>query len=269
MKFFPIVLLIFILQSSLVRCSQGSVGNSLTESTFVLQRLVQIINSNTSNVKPTFFLYDDRGDSNLNQFQIISNSTLYTINLLSSSQLNLESYSLYLAKSGDLLARNQTKHLGENTVPESTNNTGSLTERFYTYNLGTQLGFTSFTPSEDLLGSHYKQEITQGLSMPRGSITKGVFIFKPNMQLTINSGNALSITYPSAVTFSVTFNCPINHSGFSESLLSIGIKYSDMFKDSGTAIPISNASGGTPNLSFFSTALEKSAFISQYDCTKR
>lgn len=268
MKFYfstPILIFSFI---SFLRCSQGSVGNSLNEKSFVLQRLIIFINTNTSSTKPIFYLYDDRGDSNLNQFQITSNSTTYTINLLTTSQLNLESFSLYLSKSSDLLARDNPKHLGENTVPELTN-TGSVTERFYTYSSLTPLSFSGLSASEDLLGSNYKQEITGGLPIPRGTITKGLFTFKPTIQLNINQGPAITINYPSSLTFSIPFNCPVNHSGFSESILSIGLKYSDIFKDSGTAIPISNASGGTPNLNFFSTALEKSGFISQYNCIKK
>jgi len=268
MKFsFSLPMLIFFL-ITLFRCSKGSVGNSLNEKIFVLQRLITLINTNSSNVKPILYLYDDRGDSNLNQFQITSNSTTYTINLLTTSQLNLESFSLYLSKPSDLLARDNPKHLGENTVPEVTN-TGSVTERFYTYSSLTPLSFSGLSASEDLLGANYKQEITGGLPIPRGTITKGIFTFKPIVLLNINQGSTISINYPSSVSFSIPFNCPINHSGFSESVISIGIKYSDIFKDSGTATPISNASGGTPNLSFFSTALEKSGFITQYNCIKR
>lgn len=249
-------------------CSNGSVGNSINEKNFVLQRFISILNSNTSNIKLLFYFYDDRSDTNLNQFQISSNSNNFIVNLLNSSQLNMDSFSIYLSKSNDPLARNNSKHLGENTVPEITSS-ASLTEKYYTYSTSNLFRISGFSTSEDYLGSYYKQELSQTLSLPRGSITKGIFTFKPNIQLTINSGSTISINYPSLVSFSVTFNCPISHSGFSESSISIGLKYSDIFKDSGTSKPISEASGGSTNLNSFNTSLTNSSFVSQYNCTRR
>ena len=259
---------IIVIFTFFIKCSQGSVGNSLTEKNFVLQRYIIIMNTNTSPVKIILYIFDDRGDNNLNQFQIISNSITYTLNILNPSSLNLESYSLYLAKSGDFFAKNSLKHLGENTVPEISSNTTSLTERYYINSSSTSLNFFSLNSSSDLLGSYYKQELS-GIQIPRGSITKGIFTFKPSIQLSINSGSSLSINYPSSISFAISFNCPILHNGISDSILSIGIKYSDIFKDNGSSKPISESLGGTININSYISSFSNSNFVSQYECIKK
>jgi hypothetical protein len=269
MKLFIYLILLFT-----INCSKGSIGNSLTENSFVLQRLISIINTNLSNVIPTFYLYDDQGDSNLNTFQVISNSTTYNLTINSSSDLLIENYSLYLSKAGDIFARNSSKHLGDNVVAESTANTTSVTERFYSNTTQNSIIFGGLQSSEDELGFHYKKTLTN-LSMPRGNITKLIFSVKPVINLSIENGGTtrtFTISY-SSTPLSSNFDCPISHSGTSATVLNLRIKYSDIFKDTTSNTPIDTLFQGnslsTAVLIGLNTSLINSDSLKQYNCIKK
>jgi hypothetical protein len=245
-------------------CTQGSIGNSLSEKGFVLQRWIELVNTSLSTVQPVFYLYDDRGDSNLNSFDVISNSTTYSVTLQTSSDLTLVSYSLYLKKSKDLLARDSSKHVSDNTTPEVPTSSESLTNRYYTQETSSSLRFSEFTRGEDDLGIHYKLPVSNSLSVPRGTLTKGIFVFQPKLSLTIAS-NTYTVSYDT-VSVAVDFSCPLTHSGQSSTILPLSFKYSDLFTDSGTLKPIDEAVTNGVNSATFSSTFETYAPINQYDC---
>jgi hypothetical protein len=257
-----------------LHCTKGSIGNSLNENIFVLQRLISIVNTNLSNVSPIFYLYDDQGDSNLTNFQVISNSTTYNITISSNSEILIENYSLYLAKANDILARNSEKHLGDNVVAESVANTNSVTERFYSSTAQNSILFQSLQASEDELGYHYKKNLTSQV-MPRGNITKIIISIKPLITINIENGGTtrtFTINY-SSTPLSSNFDCPIYHTGNSETLLGLRIKYSDIFKDTTSSSPINTLFQGnslnTSVLAGLNTSLANSDAIKQYNCIKR
>ncbi len=258
-----------------IHCTNGSIGNSLTEKSFVLQRLVSIINTNLSNVLPVIYLFDDQGDSNVSNFSISSNSINYNITVNSQSDLLVENYSLYLAKAGDIFARNQGKHLGDNVVAESAANTTSITERFYSNTTQNSILFQGLQVTEDDLGYHYKKTLASSIGLPRGNITKMIVSLKPTFQINItNSGTTKTFSIPIASTpLSTTFDCPLYHSGSAESILNVRIKFSDIFKDSAGLTPIHTLFvNGTTNSSIlisFGTSLANSDSLKQYNCIKK
>ena len=269
MKFFLYILILIT-----INCTKGSVGNSLTENSFVLQRLISIVNTNLSSVVPKFYLYDDQVDSNLNTFPVISNSTTYNLTINSSSDLLIENYSLYLSKAGDIFARNSSKHLGDNVVAESTTNTTIVTERYYSNTTQNSIIFGGLQSSEDELGFHYKKTLIN-LSMPRGNITKMIFSIKPVINLSIENGGTtrtFTISY-SSTPLSSNFDCPISHSGTSATVLNLRIKYSDIFKDTTSNTPIHTLFQGnslsTSVLAGLNTSLVNSDSLKQYNCIKK
>jgi hypothetical protein len=268
------IFLIFILL--LVNCTQGSIGNSLTERGFVLQRLISIYNTNLSSVTPLFYIYDDQGDTNIRNFELISNSTTYNVTIEPSSDLYLESYSFYLSKSSDILAKNQQKHAGDNIITENPSTTSTvLTEKFYYNFTPVPIVFSSLSSSEDSQGSFLQKTISPSLQVARGILTKGYFVFKPSLQFSITTGGvAKSFSLNLSTTgFLFTFDCPITHFGFQEDKISLRAKVSDMFKDTGTSKPIDEAytagSITTSVLTSFQTAFTASGFVNQYNCVKK
>ncbi len=260
----------------ILNCTQGSIGNSMTEKAFVLQRVISIYNTSLSSVTPLFYIYDDQGDSNLLSFDLISNSITYTVTFGNSSDLYLESYSMYLSKSSDVLARDIGKHAGDNIITENPNTTSNvLTEKFYSNSIPAPIQLGSLGTGEDTQGKFLQKTISPSLQVPRGVLTKGYFIFKPSIPISITTGGvtkSFSVNV-STTGFLFTFECPIAHQGFQENKILLRAKISDMFKDTGTSKPIHEAytvgSITTSVLSSFQTAFAASGFVNQYNCVKK
>jgi hypothetical protein len=268
--YFTIIALFFI------NCTQGSIGNSSTERAFILQRIISVFNSNLSSVTPLFYIYDDQGDSNVTSFDLISNSTTYTVTVGGGSDLNLETYSIYLSKSSDILARSPTKHAGDNVITENPNVSSTiLTEKFYSSSKTVPIVLSSLTSAEDTQGSYLQKTITPSLQVARGILSKGFFTFKPSLQLSITkSGLTKSFSFSLSTTgFLFLFDCPISHTGIQENKINFRTKLSDLFKDTGTSKPIHEAytagSISTSILTSFQTAFTSSGFINQYNCIKK
>jgi hypothetical protein len=268
--YFAILILFFI------NCTQGSIGNSMTEKAFVLQRVISIYNTSLSSVTPLFYIYDDQGDSNLLSFESISNSITYTVTFGNNSDLYLESYSMYLSKSSDILARGIGKHAGDNIITENPSTTSAvLTEKFYSNSIPAPIQLNGLGTGEDTQGKFLQKTISPSLQAPRGILTKGYFIFKPSIPISITTGGvtkSFSVNL-STTGFLFTFECPIPHQGLQENKILLRAKISDMFKDTRTAKPISEAytagSITTPVLASFQTAFAASGFVNQYNCVKK
>lgn len=268
--YFAILILFFI------NCTQGSIGNSMTEKAFVLQRVISIYNTSLSSVTPLFYIYDDQGDSNLLSFESISNSITYTVTFGNNSDLYLESYSMYLSKSSDILARGIGKHAGDNIITENPSTTSAvLTEKFYSNSISAPIQLNGLGTGEDTQGKFLQKTISPSLQAPRGILTKGYFIFKPSIPISITTGGvtkSFSVNL-STTGFLFTFECPIPHQGLQENKILLRAKISDMFKDTRTAKPISEAytagSITTPVLASFQTAFAASGFVNQYNCVKK
>jgi hypothetical protein len=258
--------------ASLISCTHGSIGNSSTEGALILNRLITILNTQTSGVTPNINLMDDQGDNNPLQFSISSNSNVYLVTIEPSSKIQFNSFAFYLGKGSDVFAKSIPKHIGEPIVTNE--NTSSVTERYYNSTNVNSFLLSEPTLITDDLGYLYRQNLNETIKIPRGIMNSFVAYIAGNFQGSISQNNTkvpFNISLNSS-QFTTSLLCPIYHDGYGATQVKIKFKIIEIFKDNGTSKPLnalfSNGSLTTSIQQNFQSNFDRASLLDQYSCIR-